>query len=326
MRYTIFPIILKCLIFKLFICGCHERMDDNEAHILSGKSMGTTWSLAFRDPPISISELEPIIQTILNEQESIFSLWNENSNLSKLNHSPSGVAVPVNAVMVELLAIAEGISKNSDGAYDITISPLVELWGYGPDGAPGSVIFPEAVNIAEALESVGMDKIEWSQERSTITRLSSGVELDFNSLAKGNCLDLVAARLEFLGFRHFMFELGGEVLARGHQTGELGGWPVGIQSPDGISGHLSGTIRLIDSVLATSGTYYQRSEAGRVSTTHVIDPRNGYPVKHSTVSVSVIADRGAYADAWATALLVLGAEMGRPLAERLGIRAIFISN
>lgn len=323
MRYIFQSLIF--LVINISIFGCHKRNGDGDPQILSGNSMGTTWTLAFRNPPIPNSEIRTNIQSILDEQESIFSLWNGKSILSKLNKAQSGGSVHVPAVLVELLSVASDINIYTEGAYDITVSPLVDLWGYGPGGPTYRENSPDATVIQETLGKVGMDKIQWSMNPPTVIRQHSGVQLDFNSLAKGNCLDIVATRLHMLGLDHFVFELGGEVLARGHQHGDEGGWPVGIQSADGISGKLAGSVRLINSVLATSGTYHQYGYSGGIPTTHIIDPRNGYPVSHTTVSVSVIAEKGADADAWATALLVLGEEKGRALTEKLGIKALFIS-
>jgi thiamine biosynthesis lipoprotein len=223
-----------------------------------------------------------------------------------------------------LVEQSQEISRASDGAFDITVAPLVNLWGFGPRPALGAIpqaatasvpaipdhLPPTAAELATAKLVVGWQKVEPSVEAATLRKVVPDVTLDLASIAEGWAVDELSSLIERRGQEHFLVEAGGELRARGR-------WRVGIERPARV-------VALCDQALSTSGTYRQRwNDAGR-QRSHIIDPRTGEPVGHDTVSVTVIHPSCALADAWSTALLVLGAEEGLAVAEREHLAAAFV--
>jgi thiamine biosynthesis lipoprotein len=197
------------------------------------------------------------------------------------------------------------VSRASAGAFDVTVAPLVRLWGFGPDARPG--VRPSEESIARAAGHVGWEKL--AVTATTLRKLDPALTLDFSAIAKGRAIDEVCALLDRRGFGRYLVEAGGELRARGS-------WLVAIEHPQRV-------LMLTDRALATSGTYRQRWPDGPLERSHLLDPRTRRPVEHDTVSVSVLAATCAEADAWATALNVLGHEAGASVAERERLDAQF---
>lgn len=271
---------------------------------MGGKTMGTTWSLILID-----ANAEPArIQAQLDSFEAIFSTWNRDSEICRFNRQPSGVPFPVSAALREATGIARTIHAHSGGAFDPTVGPLVAAWGFGPSFAADPSAQPcfEAITVDDA--------------NGTLTKTRPDATLDLTALVEGYALDSISAWLVTTGCQNFLLEVGGELKAIGPGPGD-GGWIVGIQQPGAAQGQQASSVRLRDEAIATSGTYVQHSASGG---THLIDPRTRRPVFHDTVAVTVIAPSAVRADAWATALVVLGEAEGRPIAEREGLEAIFL--
>jgi thiamine biosynthesis lipoprotein len=218
--------------------------------------------------------------------------------------------------------------KATGGAFDPACAPLVRAWGFGPGAGPVEGFeAPDGQQIEHLRRHSKWDNLQIDPDTNTVTRLHEAMEIDLSALAKGEGVDVVAEWLLRQGQASFLIEIGGDLRAGGGAPGRES-WPVGIEHPDG-SGAMLATLHLRDQSLATSGTYIQRrseaaAENGNVRPTHVIDPRSGYPVGHETVSVSVVAESCAEADAWATALLVLGTEEGLVAAAEHKLPALFV--
>jgi NosR/NirI family nitrous oxide reductase transcriptional regulator len=277
-----------------------------EPVLMNGHTMGTTWSVKVRDEIASAPTLERVIAKEFEWAESLTSHWRTNTELSAFNRARSGNAIEVPWPVMTLSRWSAEIHKETEGAFDITVGPLVRLWGFGPDAGPREI--PEDANIATVRQRVGMDKLELSDDG--LRKRHPELEVDLSSIAKGWAINKVVDKLEFQGYTNFLVEAGGELRA-------VGSWKIAIEHPTRV-------IALKDESIATSGTYRQNYKVGAERVTHLIDPRTGRPITHRTVSVSVRHEDCARADAWATALNVMGAKDGMPVAQRLKLAAQFV--
>ncbi len=301
-----------------------------------GMSMGTSWTVRVATGISSRQEkwiVTAIIEEELDRVDRIFSTWRSDSEVSRFNRRADGGSYAVSDELAELFELARSIRDASGGAYDISVSPLYQLWGFGPGGdfekadlSPALPV-PDPSSIKSALELVGMDRLQLrrSGSQAFLQCRDGKTALDFSSVAKGYAVDRIAVAFKEYGLDDFLIEIGGEIRAVGNQPGREDGWLVGIQSPSGAPGDLVRTVVLRDEAVASSGTYYQKwtGEDGH-EYSHIIDPRTGKPVDHATLAVSVLHEQASVADAWATALLCLGAEAGMGVAKQHGIKAIFI--
>ena len=280
----------------------------------TGNAMGTTYAIQ-ADCPGSLPRHR--IDGELARLNALMSTYDPESELSRFNRGPEGLAQPVSPELVDVVAAAFEVSERTQGAFDATVAPLVALWGFGADAALG---VPEDTEVAQALRIVDYRRVAHSRDPPTLEKLRPA-SLDLSGIAKGFAVDRVAGLLDDAGCSAYLIEFGGEVRAREHAPGG-GPWRVGVDSPAG-RGYL-GTLLLGTKAVATSGDYrqYRVADGGRVS--HIIDPRTGYPVRHHLASVTVVADTAMMADAYATAMLVMGEAEARELAGAMDLAALFI--
>ena len=273
---------------------------------LTGRTMGTTWSVKIRDEVADPA----IINTIIGEEfewaENLTSHWRTNTDLAEFNRTRTTNAMAVPWPVLTLSRWAAEISRQTGGAYDITVGPLVKLWGFGP--APRRTEPPTDAEITRILPAVGWQKLEVLD--GLLRKQHPALEIDLSSIAVGWAIDQAAQLLERRGYTNFLVEAGGELRARGR-------WTIAIEHPER-------TCTLENESIGTSGTYRRNFRSGGRQYSHLIDPRTGRPITHRTVSVSVRHADCAHADAWGAALNVLGVEAGLPLAERLNLAAQFV--
>ena len=229
---------------------------------------------------------------------------------------------PVAAVpLLEVLAIAREISERSGGAFDVTVAPLVDAWGFGPPGRPAAR--PADSELAALRARVGYDRLVVDPVARTIAKTVPETVVDLSAIAKGYAVERVSAALRELGLDRFLVEVGGEVKAVGTRA-DGRAWRVGIERPDVAARAVHGVVELVDEAVATSGDYRNFYEEDGRMYAHVIDPRTGLPVPFRGASVSVVHPDATAADAWATALTVLGPEAGFELARREDLAAVFV--
>jgi len=287
--------------------------------------MGTTYHVTVvTDGRGSAEGLQAEIDRRLDEVNRSLSTWIGDSEISRFNRSRAvGEEFPISDDFLRVMTAADEIFARSGGAWDGTVSPLVELWGFGPGGLALSA--PSAERIAAAKADVGFDKIE-IRDSGALVKRHGPVTIDLSSIAKGYGVDAVAETLRGRGFVDFLVEIGGEVYAAGvRRDGRP--WRVGINRPDPAAGpaEVYKVVPLRDQALATSGDYrsYVLEDGRRRS--HVIDPRTAQPVTNAAVSVSVLAATSMEADGLATAVMVMGAVDGLALVERLeGVETLII--
>ncbi|GKX57043.1 FAD:protein FMN transferase [Leminorella grimontii] len=304
----------------LFIFGCQpERVS------LDGKTMGTYYSIKYLPAP-SAPGAEPLkqkIDALLEEVNDQMSTYRPASELSRFNQSRVvNQPFPVSAATVRVVNEAFRISRLSQGALDVTVGPLVNLWGFGPEARPDAP--PDEAEIAQRRAWVGMDKLE-VQGQSLIKRVPE-LYLDLSAIAKGYGVDAVAEYLESLGIQNYMVDIGGEVRTRGlNERKKL--WRIAVEKPvTGVEQQVQRVVEPGNMSMATSGSYRNFFDADGIRYSHTLDPRSGRPIMSDVVSVTVISPSCMTADGWATALTVLGVKEGMALAESLGLPVMMISS
>jgi thiamine biosynthesis lipoprotein len=325
MRLIIGPhrpaLLTTALAICLLVTSCGGKDEPIE---IQGGTMGTTYSIKLAEIPrgLTTEELKAGIDAHLDKVNDLMSTYRPDSELSRFNASRSIDWFPVDPELVNLVSLAQSISAMSNGAFDITVGPLVNLWGFGPDQHPFRV--PDEGLITETRQRVGYEKLAFRLEPPALRKAHPDIYVDLSGIAKGYGVDQVAGFLEELGALSYLVEIGGELKAKGTKAGGQP-WRIAIERPQPDARAVYRVVALENAALATSGDYRNYyAQDGRLYS-HTIDPSTGRPVEHHLASVTVISEDCATADAMATALLVLGEERGFDLAQSEGIAAFFVT-
>ncbi|WP_169818603.1 FAD:protein FMN transferase [Suttonella ornithocola] len=291
--------------------------------LLKGTTMGTYWqaSIAAKMNEAEKAALQAKIEADLKAVNQSMSTYIPDSELELLNHNSQKAPIPISPELRKVIAKGLEISKQSDGYYDITVAPLVDLWGFGPKKVTSA---PSAEEVAVAKSRVGYQKITLSNEG--IQKSQPDIEIDLSSIAKGYGVDVVAEQIEKSGYQNYLVDIGGEVRAGGSKFGQP--WRVGIELPEEVSSHsIQSVIALKDEniALATSGNYRNYADYGSVHAVHTINPKTGMTEQSALLSVTVVAQDCMTADAYATALMALGDKKAENFANQLGLSALFIT-
>lgn len=279
---------------------------------LSGETMGTLWSVRYVAPPsLGEAEARAIIDATLDRITVEMSQWRTDSIISSFNCAPQGSEIRLPCDFRTVLETALDVAQRSDGAFDPTLGRLVDLAGFGPAPAPATA--KAATDPLDALRAAGWRRLPYAGGRVV---QPGGIALDFSGVAKGHAVDAVADDLAAAGVAHMLVEIGGELVGRGVRPDGQPWW-VDLEAPPGKP-LPPFRIALHGIAVATSG-HYRRGF-------HTLDPRTGTPIVNGPRSVSVIHDKAAHADAWATALIVLGADAGMRLAEREGLAVRIVAD
>ena len=308
------------LVFAL--TGCSNDHDQSSVLELTGSTMGTSYSvkLVAVPPQFNTKALQEQIDSDLARIEQRMSTYRAESELSQFNRSESTDWVAVSAELCDVIEQALSVSKITT-AFDITVGPLVNLWGFGPaDTLPEP---PDNNVVAETLQYTGFGKLHTQCTTPAIRKDRADIYIDLSAYAKGYAVDQIVTLLFDNDLNNFLVEIGGELRMHGHNAGgKL--WSVAIEKPAEFESAVQTIVQITDVAIATSGDYRNFFLFAGQRYSHTIDPNTGYPVTHNTAAVSVISDTAAFADAMATALLVLGVDEGLALAEREGIAAYFM--
>ena len=285
--------------------------------------MGTVYSvrLSALPPDLALAEVAALVDAELAAINRAMSTYDPQSELSVFNARNTTDWTAAGSALVEVVGKAQRIAALSGGAFDVTAGPLVDLWGFGPERGNGNA--PDVVDIAAVRERVGYAMLEVRTEPPALRKARGDLAVDLSAIAKGYGVDRVATRLDSLGIDAYLVEIGGELRTRGRRP-DGRAWQIGVERPDSDGRAVRHTLSLTDGALATSGDYRNFfTESGR-RYSHIIDPRSGATIEHELASVTVFADDCTTADAWATALSVLGPEDGLDLARELGLAALFV--
>lgn len=277
-----------------------------------GKVFGTYYSIQYE----AQSDLEDSIQAAFRAFDNSLSMFNQQSVLSAVNHNRD---TKTDDAFETMWAEAERVYKLSNGAFDITVAPLVNLWGFGFKNR--SNVTPEQIDSCRAL--VGFDRVQLVDHH--VIKEDPHMMLDAGAVAKGQACDVIAAMLARQGCENYLVEIGGEIVSHGHNSrGDR--WHVGITRPkeESTAQDLQEIVAVSDICMATSGNYRNFYYEGEQKRSHTIDPRTGYPVQHSLLSATIVSSSCMRADALATACMVLGAEEALNMIERAGDAACYL--
>ena len=279
--------------------------------------MGTTYSVKVIDE-VDRDQLAAAIEARLVGINNLMSTYIPTSEISRLNRLPVGESLQISAENVLMLELGEMLNRQSNGRFDITIGPLISLWGFGPD--PSRTTVPPAEAIQQAIAHLGLEGLRI--ENGKVTKIRE-VEVSFSAIAKGYGVDEVARLVEAAGGSNYLVEIGGELRAQGrNQRGQF--WRIGVEKPEAFERSAFTSIPLVDLAMATSGDYRNYFEVEGVRYSHTLDPSTGYPITHTVASVTVLAETAALADGYATAINVMGEEAGLDLANRINLPVLVI--
>jgi len=303
------------------------------AHALHGETMGTTWSVRMVTNAGKLPQLRLAIQAELDLVVAQMSTWEASSDLSRFNAAAAGSWHRLPAEFFHVLQYALQVARESHGAYDPTAGALVNAWGFGPTGRYGENGFaaPDDAQLEAARARCGWQRLELDPAMQRACQ-PGGMYVDLSAIAKGYGVDQVARRLLQLGVKDFLVEVGGELRGEGVKPDGQPWWvaleqplPDTLTSAAGDTAAESGTVAALHGwSAATSGDYRRYFESGRTRYSHTIDPRSGRPIRNGLASVTVLHRSCMTADAWSTALGVLGADEGCALANSLGLCALFL--
>ena len=288
---------------------------------ITGMSMASPYTVKLAQVAgVDADAVAAAVQAAFDEVDARMSLYKPTSELSRLNRQPAGVPLALSPALHAVLAAAQEVSAASGGAFDVTVAPLVQAWGFGTEKRRD---VPPAAQVNAGRAAVDWRALRLDGQRLTATKAHAPLHADLGGIAKGYGVDRAAHALDALGLTHYMVELGGEVRTRGRNAADQP-WRIGIEEPDAVPQRARWIVPLSGRAMATSGDYrsYFVQDGRRYS--HEIDPARGAPIDHPLCSVTVVADDCMRADALATALIVLGADKGRQLAAAAGIAAQFI--
>lgn len=300
------------------LAGC-QFSDPMES--FGGPTMGSTYSIKYvrADGVADAKTLQSGVEAILAEVDRQMSTYREDSLIERFNRAPAGSCMVMPAEVLELVRLGKGLSLQSDGAFDLTVEPLLNLWGFGPKSRGEQV--PSAQAIAEARQRVGHQHLHIKGEQ-----LCKDVKLqvDFNSVAAGHAVDRIAAWLEQQGVSSYLVEATGELKMHGRKP-DGSAWRIAIEEPRDDQRVAQRVLELDGYGVSTSGDYRNYFEENGRRYSHTLDPRSGAPITHKLAAVTVLHPKAQLADGLSTLLMVLGPEEGVVWAERQGIAAFFVT-
>jgi thiamine biosynthesis lipoprotein len=311
----------------LALAGCGERSlaprGAGAPAQFGGETMGTTYLVKLAGAAPSAARLERLasdVQSALDGVDRGMSLYRPGSELVRLNRHPEAVPLALSVELYEVLAAGQRVAELSQGAFDVSVAPLVDAWGFGPQKRRE---LPAAGEVQARRAAVDYRSLRLDPQHRTATKAHGGLQADLGGIAKGYGVDRAARAIEAAGIGDYMIEVGGEVRTLGRNAAGQP-WQIGIEEPDAVPQRARRVVPLAGRAMATSGDYRIYFEHGGRRYSHEIDPRTAAPIAHGLASVTVVADDCMAADALATALIVLGPEAGWAMAQRQRLAAYFI--
>lgn len=304
------------LVLAGLLAGCGERVEE-----FGGPTMGSHYSVKYVPGTITPKPalLRAEVEGLLAEVDRQMSTWRADSELSQFNRLPADSCRVMPEPVLELVRFGFLLGRQSQGAFDLTLEPLLDLWGFGPQSRGERVPSAEQIAAARALTGHGHLRIEGDRLCKDVA-----LQLDLNSVAAGYTVDRVAARLSELGVKSYLLDITGEIKASGRKP-DGGAWRVAIEAPQDQRQVAQRIIELDGLGVSTSGDYRNYFEKDGRRYSHTLDPQTGAPIAHRLASVTVVDPSTLRADGLSTLLLVLGPERGLAFAERQGIAAFFVT-
>ena len=302
------------ILVTLAFYGCSNKP---ELITISGVKMGTSYHITVIADQLPPDDLEQQIEELLAKVDNSMSTYKNDSEISQFNRLPVGQTMAISQEFAEVVKISRQIWQLSNGAFDPTIGPLVDLWGFGPDERHESIPSSKTIELTKA--QIGFDSVVLDEYKLSKTK---AVSIDLSAVAKGYAVDRVADLLEMLALPDYLVEIGGEIRVSGFNADGVA-WRIAMEQPQ-LFAEVDRVINITDIAVATSGDYRNYFEKDGVRYSHTIDPVTGRPIVHNLASVTVLTQSCAEADAWATAFSVLGVEQSLKLAEQLDIAAYIL--
>ena len=313
-----------CVLFSGCDSATTPATPASTATVLDGKTMGTFWRVSV----IGVDEakaqaLRAKVQAQLDADDRLLSTWKNDSALMRFNHAADTRPWPVSEAMADIVTLSLRIGAKTHGAMDITVGPLVNLWGFGPDKQP--VATPDAQAIAAAKARTGLQHLQVINQsgRQFLQKDIPDLFVDLSTVGEGYAADHLARLMEQEGISRYLVSVGGALVSRG-MNGEGKPWRVAIQKPTDRENAVQAIVDINGHGISTSGSYrnYYELDGKRIS--HVIDPQTGQPITHKLVSVTVIAPTALEADGWDTGLMVLGPEKAQQVVHEEGLAVYMI--
>jgi thiamine biosynthesis lipoprotein len=314
-------LVLQGLGAAVLATGCSQPA--RSATQFGGPTMGTTYTVKIAGPRLGAAAeagARRAVEGALAGVVDRMSAYRDDSELSRFNRHRGDAPFALSRDTFAVFRLAQEVSAATDGAFDITVAPWVDAWGFGPGRAQRVV--PDA-EVAALEQGVGWRMLTLDERNSTVAKAVVEMRADLSGIAKGYAVDGAAEALDALGFADYMVEAGGEIRARGRNA-DGRPWQIAIERPDAVPQRAHRIVPLTGLAMATSGDYRIYFERDGQRYCHEIDPATGRPIRHGLASVTVVAPDCGYADAMATALIVLGPERGRALAAARNVAALFI--
>jgi thiamine biosynthesis lipoprotein len=307
----------------LGLVACDGEDSRRATTTIAGATMGTDYRVKITKLPPDLDRraLRAAIEQRLETVNRQMSNWRAESEISLFNAGAASTWTKVSADTLAVIEEALRIGRLSDGAFDPTVGPLVDLWGFGPASAEREI--PAHGKLQEARGRIGFRHIRTRSAPAAVAKRRAEIEIDLSGIAKGFAVDRLAEHLDAQGVAHYLVEIGGELRARGLSPRRRA-WRIGVERPMAGRRALQRIVALDGGAIATSGNYRIFFEHDSARYSHIIDPRSGKPVGHELASVTVISPTTIEADALSTALMVLGPDAGYELALREEIAALFI--
>ncbi|MEP2706364.1 MAG: FAD:protein FMN transferase [Roseibium sp.] len=308
------------ILMSLTLAACKGGADVLE---LSGSTMGTNYSVTALDHGKNVDKaaLHKALEASLLDVNAHMSNWDATSEVSRFNAFKSTDPVNISDGLSKVIRASRDINQASDGQFDITLGPVIEAWGFGAKTINKDVSSDSGA-IAAAFETAGQTQ-GLKLDGNTLQKSHPDTEIYLPSIGKGYGVDQLAAVVESFGLTDYMVEIGGDIYVSGRNADSMD-WQIGIETPDSISQKAFQVAKVSNMGMATSGDYRNYFERDGQRFSHIIDAHTGQPIKHQTASVTVLADNTMLADAWSTALLVLGTKRGLEIANQRDLAVLFI--
>ncbi len=300
-----------------------SRTNQEQLVRLSGATMGTTYSVKLLEMPEGMApeQLRTEIDRILAQVNQRMSTYDPQSELSRFNGNESSDWIDISPELLTVIQEALRVSRLTDGAFDVTVGPLVNLWGFGPEMKEDRI--PSEQAIAQTLARVGHERIHFRDAPPGLKKERADIYIDLSAIAKGYGVDRVADYLDSLGSANYLVEIGGELRGKGHNPKQIP-WRIAIEKPLPGQRTIERVVEIENGGIATSGDYRNFFVQNGQRYSHALNPHTGWPVRHELASVTVIDETAMAADAMATALMVMGPTAGLELAEAQRLAALFI--
>ena len=319
-------LILYGLSVAMLLSACDKAADPKPKtypYNAVGMSMGTSYNIKASKLPDALTpeEINRQVKAVLDKVNSQMSTYQKDSELSLFNQNASTDWVAISPELFKVIKEAIKISQLSNGLFDVTVGPLVNLWGFGPQEM--SLSPPDETTIKDKLNQIGYQRLKLKDDGLSVRKDIPELYVDLSGIAKGYGVDKVAELLESLGFMDYMVEIGGEIRVKG-KNNQGQPWQIAVEKPTVEKRMIEKVLSITDTGMATSGDYRNYFEVEGVRFSHTIDPRTGRPINHRLASVTVLSETSMEADALATAFMVMGPEEGFKFAELNHIPVFFI--